>query len=362
MDENIDKTRLIKPYETIKKEKVDETIVIEYNPDFIEANTEIWKDIFGYGGKYQVSNYGNVKSLSYGKYYKLMKCGTTDGGYKNVKLTLNGFKHYKIHRLVALHFIKGMTDIKKEVDHIDRNPTNNHYKNLKWASRTENNNNKDIVEYAKKYYISPLTKKFKLYWKNADGLCYSKLFLSAELANEWAEINLKSLDLMPYTKKSYLKHPGRKIDFKKWSDMLDCIKNYVIDFKKRPSEVDKDPNIKKYGYWLSLNLHNYKNRLSNMKEDQSLYFIAFDTFLKDKKFKKFFMYHLEGVQLRRTLLKITEYCDWYNKNGKQPKRSTSSQEDEYKLANWRSKVKLQSLPDDFKCKLVSVDSDFFKIG
>jgi hypothetical protein len=68
---------------------------------------EIWKDILGYEGLYQVSNLGNVRSLNYrrsGK-TKLLK-QATDNGYKRVKLSKNGKKKkYWVHRLVAIAFI-----------------------------------------------------------------------------------------------------------------------------------------------------------------------------------------------------------------------------------------------------------------
>jgi hypothetical protein len=122
-----------------------ETIEILYNPEF-EGNKdiEIWKDIDGYEGKYRVSNFGNVRSLR-GTNYCPMKGTYDDGGYKIVKLTKNGYKHYRVHRLVALHFVHGKTPENIEVDHIDRNPENNHCLNLRWSNRIENNNNKSCV-------------------------------------------------------------------------------------------------------------------------------------------------------------------------------------------------------------------------
>ena len=49
-------------------------------------------------------------------------------------------KHY-IHRLVARHFLPNPDNL-PEVDHIDRNPINNHVSNLRWADRTTQNRNK----------------------------------------------------------------------------------------------------------------------------------------------------------------------------------------------------------------------------
>ena len=62
-------------------------------------------------------------------------------GYSRVALVNNeGQKFYLVHRLLALHFIPN-SDNKDFVDHIDRNKTNNSLENLRWATRSENNQN-----------------------------------------------------------------------------------------------------------------------------------------------------------------------------------------------------------------------------
>ena len=110
--------------------------------------TEIWKDVDGYSGLYQVSNFGNVKSLSKhvpcksGKTRKLpekiLKPAKTDSGYFVVCLSKNKIsKHYKIHRLVASAFIENK-ERKKCVNHIDGDKTNNNVSNLEWCTYSEN--------------------------------------------------------------------------------------------------------------------------------------------------------------------------------------------------------------------------------
>ena len=97
---------------------------------------EIWKDIEGYEGKYQVSNLGNVKSLSYlgtGK-EKLLKPFKTEDGYLFIGLNKNNKrKFYKIHRLVAQAFIDNPNNY-PIINHKDENKRNNNMNNLEWCT------------------------------------------------------------------------------------------------------------------------------------------------------------------------------------------------------------------------------------
>ena len=99
---------------------------------------EIWKDIKGYEGLYQVSNFGRVKSL-HGK-EKILKPYHKSTGYIQVILC----KNYKtvarmVHRLVAEAFIPNPEN-KSQVNHKDENPLNNVDSNLEWCSATYNIN------------------------------------------------------------------------------------------------------------------------------------------------------------------------------------------------------------------------------
>lgn len=101
---------------------------------------EIWKDIKGYEGIYQVSNYGRVKSLNYNKTNRegFMSFNNNGTGYLQVCLTKD--KKYKkklVHRLVAKAFIEKPID-KNYINHIDGNKSNNHVENLEWVTRSEN--------------------------------------------------------------------------------------------------------------------------------------------------------------------------------------------------------------------------------
>lgn len=97
---------------------------------------EIWKDIDGFKGKYQVSNYGNVKSLIHDK-PRLLKPSLTNG-YLTVTLSnKKGSSKYLVHRLVAFAFIPNPNNY-KEVNHIDEIKTNNCVTNLEWCTRAYN--------------------------------------------------------------------------------------------------------------------------------------------------------------------------------------------------------------------------------
>lgn len=109
---------------------------------------EVWKDIKGYQGYYQVSNFGRVKSLDRIVTYsdkkvhslkgKILKPMITKHGYETVDLRKNQKrKTSKIHRLVAIAFLKNKKN-KPQVNHIDGVKTNNNLSNLEWVNNSEN--------------------------------------------------------------------------------------------------------------------------------------------------------------------------------------------------------------------------------
>lgn len=97
---------------------------------------EIWKDIKGYEGLYQVSNLGNVKSL---KTNKNLYYSNSNNGYLRVGLFKNKRKMFSIHRLVAENFIPNPNEY-LVVNHKDFNQKNNKVDNLEWCTSKENNN------------------------------------------------------------------------------------------------------------------------------------------------------------------------------------------------------------------------------
>lgn len=97
---------------------------------------EIWKDIKGYEGLYQVSNYGRIKSFI--KDEKILSFCDNGNGYLYITLRKNGIrKNYYIHRLVATYFLENPFN-KNVVNHKDFNIKNNNADNLEWVTQYEN--------------------------------------------------------------------------------------------------------------------------------------------------------------------------------------------------------------------------------
>lgn len=113
---------------------------------------EIWKDIEGYEGLYQVSNLGRIKSLkrkdSLGRTIqeKILKLSKTSWGYFRITLKKeNKRKNFLVHRLVAKTFIPNPNNY-LEVNHKDEDKLNNEIENLEWCDRNYNANYGTIKE------------------------------------------------------------------------------------------------------------------------------------------------------------------------------------------------------------------------
>lgn len=144
--------------------------------------TEVWKDIKGYEGLYQVSNLGRVKSLpkevrrvqngSYITKERIMKTNIRVDGYTRVVVTgYNGKHRYYVHRLVAEAFIPNPNN-KPYINHIDCNPANNRSSNLEWCTPQENtaymirlNRNKRTPQ-----WLNNLHKSQEQFYKKAKGI------------------------------------------------------------------------------------------------------------------------------------------------------------------------------------------------
>ena len=112
--------------------------------------TEIWKDIEGYEGWYEVSSYGRVRSVDRVVTYfngirhllkgRIMNLPKDKDGYLLCNLSKNGkATMYRVHRLVAQTFIPNPDGL-SIINHKDENPSNNHVSNLEWCTQTYNVN------------------------------------------------------------------------------------------------------------------------------------------------------------------------------------------------------------------------------
>src|SRR5690349_13431876 len=127
---------------------------------------EVWKDVIGYEGRYQVSNNGRVKSLArladpiegFGGTTveipipeKIMAQSTVKG-YKKVCLNKQGVeKSVSVHRLVAIAFIPN-PDNKRTVNHKNGIKKDNWVENLEWNTYSEN------IRHAVNTGLKPTTK------------------------------------------------------------------------------------------------------------------------------------------------------------------------------------------------------------
>ena len=117
---------------------------------------EIWHDIEGYEGLYQVSNKGHVKSLKWGK-ERILRPMINSSGYYHIGLYNDGVrKAFRLHRLVAEAFIPNPDNL-PEINHRDENKKNNCVENLEWCDRGYNINygtrnervSRKILQYSK---------------------------------------------------------------------------------------------------------------------------------------------------------------------------------------------------------------------
>ena len=135
---------------------------------------EIYKDVIGYEGIYQVSNFGNVKCCKTNliKNYYLEK-----NGYYSITLRKNGIgKTRKVHQLVAESFLNHKRcGLKLVINHIDLDKTNNKVDNLEVITNRENCNRKHLKSTSKYIGVHWNTKDKK--WKSVISINGKSKFL-----------------------------------------------------------------------------------------------------------------------------------------------------------------------------------------
>lgn len=156
---------------------------------------EIWKGIDGYIGKYEVSNFGRIRSLNYRKsgQPKERVLEKTSKGYYAVDLCQNGNrKKHKVARLVAAAFVPNKYGL-PEVNHKDEDKTNDRADNLEWCDRTYNNNYGTRASRAVENHRKPILQytkdgKFVARWEGAKE---AEKALGISDGNIWMCCNLK---------------------------------------------------------------------------------------------------------------------------------------------------------------------------
>ena len=96
---------------------------------------EVWKDIPGYEGRYQVSDQGRVRSFVKSSHGVILRPGRMSGGHMSVALGRGNSQC--VHKLVLLTFI-GSAPEKHECRHLNGVPSDNRLENLRWGTRSEN--------------------------------------------------------------------------------------------------------------------------------------------------------------------------------------------------------------------------------
>lgn len=145
------------------------------NTDLQDLEGEVWKDVVGYEGLYQVSNLGRVKSLEREvwnhqgyttKKERILKQSFDSKKYLIVRLcNRDNQPCFKVHRLVTKAFIPNLEN-KPFIDHINTIRTDNRVGNLRWCTAHENN-------------INPLTRKHR-----SEGLKGRDVWMSGKFSKD----------------------------------------------------------------------------------------------------------------------------------------------------------------------------------
>jgi hypothetical protein len=144
---------------------------------------EIWKDIKGYEGLYQVSNYGRIKSFprkgTHINTEHILSINKDHKGYLMVTLTKKcKRKTYKVHRLVAEAFISNPNNL-PQVDHIDDNKENIKVENLQWITNADN------MKKAWKTGARSLEKTYKRGKENSRSKKIVQIDLNGNFIKQW---------------------------------------------------------------------------------------------------------------------------------------------------------------------------------
>lgn len=118
---------------TCRQDEYKENILLKRKP-FVNFQNEVWKDVVGYEGLYEVSSFGRVKNKAT---WRILK-HTTIHPYFRVTLSKGGTHiQYSVHRLQAAAFLPNPHN-KPQVNHKNGNKKDNTLSNLEWVTISEN--------------------------------------------------------------------------------------------------------------------------------------------------------------------------------------------------------------------------------
>jgi hypothetical protein len=161
---------------------------------------EVWMDIPGYEGLYQVSNFGIVKSLPKSNHNgKILKPSNNNKGYLFVRLYYKSKpKVYYLQQIVAMAFLNHIIDGHNiVVDHIDGNPFNNNLNNLQLITQRGNASKAKYKKTSK--YTGVCWDKHRNKWISSIQINGSSIYLGRfevdKKASQMYQLALKNIHL-----------------------------------------------------------------------------------------------------------------------------------------------------------------------
>lgn len=171
-----------------KQYRISELLEIQFGTKINEYihHTDLteFEDLKDFEGLYKINRNGDIWSCVYNK---LLIPQSSKDGYLKIDLTMNGGKMKRsIHRLLGIQYIPNPDNL-PEIDHIDRNKSNNNLENLRWANHHTNSRNRDLV-INRQGSICQDKRGDKIYWKasiSVEGKVKQKTSVDREVVEEW---------------------------------------------------------------------------------------------------------------------------------------------------------------------------------
>lgn len=203
---------------------------------------ELWKKINGYGGRYEVSNLGRIRSYAKGP-VRILRQSKHKGYYVvGITCSITKKKYYKVvHRLVAETFLENPNQ-KPVVDHINGDRFNNQVSNLRWATLSENSKNKN-------------QKRVYTYTEFSDDEIENEVWLKVTFLQK------ENLYVSDLGRIKFLKKYGKCGKSQKWE-----IKNFGSTEKSYPNFAYQND----LGQYLSIKVHLLVWRTFNGEYDSNL--------------------------------------------------------------------------------------------